>query len=198
MSRLFSLPPLCPLTAGPEFQRDRRHLRVPHEEVQFEFAEHGARNSKGKGRKPRWDARAAGTACQRRLGRRPRIHRQARDSDARPPPRREMPTPQNLSHRNMQERTPHNCPSPQSKKKKKEKTGKTFSPTKQLTTPTAVCGPGRRQSPSCRERTGGAVVLEGKPRVVTLVVRRNPRSAVPRFQARLRAQRRDARAVGSA
>ncbi|KAJ7721381.1 hypothetical protein B0H16DRAFT_1473906 [Mycena metata] len=37
-----------PLAAGLKFQRDRRHLQTPHEDVQY--AEHAARNSKGKGR----------------------------------------------------------------------------------------------------------------------------------------------------
>ncbi|KAJ7455683.1 hypothetical protein B0H11DRAFT_1926070 [Mycena galericulata] len=36
------------------FQRDRRHVRARHEEVQY--AEHAAQNSKGKGTKPRQDA----------------------------------------------------------------------------------------------------------------------------------------------
>jgi hypothetical protein len=78
----------------------------------------------------------------------------------------EMPTPQNLSHRNMQERSPkiphrHN---------RKNEEGK-YSLTKQLPTSTAVCGPGGREQRSRRERADiGTVVLEGKPRVVVLVV----------------------------
>jgi hypothetical protein len=86
------VPLLRPLAAGSEFQRNRRHLRAPHEKVQY--AEHAARNLKDKGTKPRRDARAAGRARQRRLGRRPRIHRQARARNARPPCPPRNTTPQ--------------------------------------------------------------------------------------------------------
>ncbi|KAJ7936372.1 hypothetical protein B0H13DRAFT_2448050 [Mycena leptocephala] len=104
MSRLFArvkMSLLRPLAAGSEFQGD---LRAPHEEVQY--AKHAARNSKDKGRKRRWHASAAGRARQRRLGRRPRIHR-------------EMP----LCGKHGRE-NPQNSASPQSEKVKKEKTGK--------------------------------------------------------------------------
>ncbi|KAJ6505026.1 hypothetical protein C8R45DRAFT_1180972 [Mycena sanguinolenta] len=103
------VPLLRPLAAGSEFQRDRGHPRAPHEEVQY--AEHAAPNSKGKGAKPRRHPCAAGRSVERqsaskKAGRRPRIHRQAGDRNARSPrllrkttslPRREMPAPQNLS-----------------------------------------------------------------------------------------------------
>jgi hypothetical protein len=52
--------------------------------------------------------------------------------------------------------------------------GRKDSPTKKLLTSTAVCGPGGREQRSRRERTDiGAVVLEGKPRVVVLIVLRS-------------------------
>ncbi|KAJ6533608.1 hypothetical protein B0H19DRAFT_1081026 [Mycena capillaripes] len=56
--------------------------------------------------------------------------------------------------------------------RKKEKTGKArHSPMKYLRTFAAVCGPGRREQRSRREGTGGTVVLEGRPRIVILVLR---------------------------
>jgi hypothetical protein len=79
-----------------------------------------------------------------------------------------MPAPQTLSHRNMQDRTPK-VPHRHNRNNEERKD----SPTKQLLTSTAVCGPGGREQRSRRERTDiGAVVLEGKPRVVVLIVLR--------------------------
>jgi hypothetical protein len=77
----------------------------------------------------------------------------------------EMPTPQNLSHRNMQERT--RIATIEKNKERKD------SPTKQLPTSTAVCDPGGREQRSRQKRADiGTVVLEGKPRVVVLAVLR--------------------------
>jgi hypothetical protein len=85
----------------------------------------------------------------------------------------EMPAPQNLSHRNMQERTPK-IPHRHNRKNEERKDSPIKdSPIKQLLTSTAVCGPGGREQRSRRERTDiGTVVLEGKPRVVVLIVLR--------------------------
>jgi hypothetical protein len=164
--------------------------------VQFEFAEHAAWNSKGKVESPEGTpAQGVGRVKEvwASTGRRATpthdLHHAGNARSAEP-----------LAAKHARENPPQ-LPVPTIKKKKERKQRQAkhrHPPTKQLTTPTEVCGPCQCQPPSCRERTGGAVVLEGKPRVVTLVVRRNPGSAVPRFQARLRAQRRDARAVGSA
>jgi hypothetical protein len=72
-----------------------------------------------------------------------------------PLPRRERENPK-ISH-------PHN-------RKNEERKD---SPTKKLPASTAVCGPGVRVQRSRRERADiGAVALEGKPRVVVLVVLR--------------------------
>ncbi|KAJ7440873.1 hypothetical protein FB451DRAFT_1191336 [Mycena latifolia] len=151
------VPLLRPLAAGSEIQRDRRHLRAPHEEVQD--AAHAARNSKGKGTKPRRDARAAGGPRQRRLGRRPCIYRQARDRDARPPPRREMPTPQNLSHRNMQERTPK-LRIPTIEKTKKEQAKIATHPRNSCPLPPQCMALAGVSSAAKEGRTSGAVVLK--------------------------------------
>jgi hypothetical protein len=71
----------------------------------------------------------------------------------------------------MEERTPKIL-HPHNRKTRKEKTDKDrHSPTKQLLTSTVVYGPNWREHRSRRERVDiGAVVLEGKPRVVVLVV----------------------------
>jgi hypothetical protein len=51
--------------------------------------------------------------------------------------------------------------------------GRKDSPAKQLPTSTAVCGPGGREQRSRPERADiGTVGLEGKPRVVVLIVLR--------------------------
>jgi hypothetical protein len=55
----------------------------------------------------------------------------------------EMPAPQNLSHRNMQERSPK-IPHRDNRKNEERKD----SPAKQLPTSTAVCGPGGREQRS--------------------------------------------------
>jgi hypothetical protein len=60
------VPLFGPLAAGSELQRDRRHLRAPHEDVQY--TEHAGQNSTGKSTKPRRDARAAGRAVQEGWG----------------------------------------------------------------------------------------------------------------------------------
>jgi hypothetical protein len=66
-------------------------------------------------------------------------------------------------------REPQDSASPQSFKQGKNRQAKDrHSPTKQLPTSTAVCGPGRREQRSRRERAGGAVVVEDRPRVVVL------------------------------
>jgi hypothetical protein len=66
-----------------------------------------------------------------------------------------------LSHRNTQDRTPK-IPHPHNRKNKEKKIDKDrHSPTKQLPTSAAVCGPGRREPPSRRERTDGAVLRLG-------------------------------------
>jgi hypothetical protein len=68
----------------------------------------------------------------------------------------------------MQERTPK-IPHRHNRKNEERKD----SPTKQLRTSTAVCGPRGREQRSHRERTDiGTVVLEGKLRVVILIVLR--------------------------
>ncbi|KAJ7836413.1 hypothetical protein B0H13DRAFT_1913080 [Mycena leptocephala] len=54
------VPLLRPLAVGSEFQGDHQHPRAAHQEAQY--TEHAARISKGKGTKPRRDARAAGRA----------------------------------------------------------------------------------------------------------------------------------------
>ncbi|KAJ7645722.1 hypothetical protein B0H17DRAFT_1148377 [Mycena rosella] len=71
------VPLLRPLAAGSEFQRDRRHLRAPHEEVQY--AVHASPNSKGKAQSPDGTPAHPRTAA---LGLRARLRAQRRNTRA--------------------------------------------------------------------------------------------------------------------
>ncbi|KAJ6605218.1 hypothetical protein DFH09DRAFT_1269563 [Mycena vulgaris] len=152
--------------------RDRRHLRAPHEEVQY--VEDAVRSSKGK-HKAHMGRPRIGYSTSKRAGT-TSAHPQA---SAGPRRMTSASAPQNDIHPTQGNGRTERCKREPSKfrippiEERKDRQKDRHSPTKQLPTSTAVCGPGWHEQRSRRERTGGAVVLEDRPCVVVLVVLRS-------------------------
>ncbi|KAJ7258596.1 hypothetical protein C8J57DRAFT_1234195 [Mycena rebaudengoi] len=126
-----------------ELQRDRRHLRGPHKEVQVRAESRGGTRAQWvESVKEGWGDVHASTG-----------RRETTTPDLRVRPQNDIPPT---------EPAPKNPGSP-IEKTKKEKTGKRSLLTHEN-------GPGRREQRNRRERTDGAVVLEDGPRVVDLVL----------------------------